>query len=606
MQPDSLCSLQLTQIIRLKFSKEKFPRKRSAGTAPLKLGNPEVDQSRNSQKIWESKFHVTKSNFQPYNSASSNTLVFSLSHQILMSLPARLAGDSTQGTFQSNIQQNLPPSLPPENTGGAGLKNERQASPEVTLPDLGTARGKVMKTFHGRDMYAFQSMPFALPPVGKRRFQSSEVWNSTTGSLWPTEEGDDFYDATYLRSRCPQVSLILNQVAGREDCLHLSVYTPQNPSEMKDKKLPVMYWIYGGAYMSGDAFLYVPTKLMDHDVVVVVIQYRLGVLGFLAARTADNPGNMGLSDQITGLRWVQQHISYFGGNPDLVTVFGQSAGGASTSWMQMTPLTQGPANNGRQLVHRVIPQSGSALEHWTLDLEPKTSFQATAELAACGEVDYKTIQKQLDCMRSRSFENITNAGLKLYSTDRRAGGLGFRGLCPVIQTPLLGQNDVEVLIPYDPKEILENGQYLKVPTMGGTVRDEGSLVAGLMWDDFMVPNNYTEDTEFIRDDTIPMLLNAFERKIGILFDIMKLYSFSDVVVGRHLWSPKTSVFMVFEGLIMLKRSLVSSLSRLSIINLLITVKCWRFGCPETFAWLYIDLILAVAGYKTMKKHMYLF
>lgn len=423
-----------------------------------------------------------------------------------------------------------------------------RSSPEVTLPGLGTAKGKVMKTYEGRDMYAFQSMPFAIPPVGQRRFKSSELWDNSSRT-WPTEEDEDFYDATYLRARCAQSSLILTQIAGREDCLHISVYTPQNPSSAIEK-LPVMYWIYGGGYLSGDAFLYVPTKLIDHDVVVVVIQYRLGVLGFLASRTPENPGNMGLSDQVTGLRWVQKHISYFGGDPDKVTVFGQSAGGASSSWMQLTPLTQGPANAGRQLLHRVIPQSGSALEHWTLDMDPDTSFQDTAALTGCTQ---STVTEQLNCMRELPFENITQAGLILYATDRRAGGLGFRGVCPVIQTPLLEQTDVEVLIPKNPIQILEDGEYLKIPTMGGAVRDEGSLVAGLMWDDFIVPNNYTNDTKFLRDETIPMLLNAFgyeDTTNGLASTVQMAYMPQDVEMGN--WTSMVGGIIDMTGVMFLK------------------------------------------------------
>merc|ERR1719370_982359 len=131
----------------------------------------------------------------------------------------------------------------------------------------------------------------------------------------------------------------------------------------------------------------------------------------------------------------------------------------------MTPLTQGPANNGRQLMHRVIPQSGSALEHWTIDMDPETSFQATMEIANCTlAFGYSTIEEQLGCMRKMPFEDVIYVGLKLYSTDRIAGGLGFRGLCPVIQTPLLNQTEVEVLIPKSPQQILEDGEHNKVPT----------------------------------------------------------------------------------------------------------------------------------------------
>ncbi|XP_069938408.1 juvenile hormone esterase-like isoform X4 [Cherax quadricarinatus] len=205
----------------------------------------------------------------------------------------------------------------------------------VTAGDLGTARGTILKSFMGRDFYAFMSIPYAQPPVGDLRFRNPEPWEGP----WPQEVDGD-YEATWLRAKCPQISLILDVISGREDCLHLSIYTPLLPEDMEaSSSLPVMFWIHGGAYTTGDASLYVPTKLMDRDVVVVVVQYRLASLGFLAGGIPEAPGNMGLLDQIMALRWVQDYISYFGGDPNLVTVFGQSAGGASASWLQLTPLT---------------------------------------------------------------------------------------------------------------------------------------------------------------------------------------------------------------------------------------------------------------------------
>ncbi|KAK4321531.1 hypothetical protein Pmani_007653 [Petrolisthes manimaculis] len=298
--------------------------------------------------------------------------------------------------------------------------------------------------------------------------------------------------------------------------------------------------------------------------------------GFLSLPYAKPPVN--------DLRFkVQKHISYFGGNPDLVTVFGQSAGGASTSWMHLTPLTQGsnhlrfyiiisvlyillfyhyifssittttttttktsppstsylhhpttspPStsfllfflhhhknlstiyifppplpqplhhlhlsssssttttttasnNGGRQLLHRVIPQSGSALEVWTLDDTPLQSFQNTAQVLECWNPNATTstttttttTQDIVACMRDKSFQEVVNASNIIYTTDRMAGGLGFRGLCPVVQTSLVGSG-LEMVIPKPPQEIIAAGEFLHVPVMSGSVRDEGSLVLG--------------------------------------------------------------------------------------------------------------------------------
>ncbi|KAF2357778.1 Carboxylesterase type B [Trinorchestia longiramus] len=214
-------------------------------------------------------------------------------------------------------------------TAQGETSKKTQEVPLVNAGPLGTIKGRVLNSsVNHRPFYAFHSIRYALQP---ERFQYAELF---TGPL--TADGS-VYDATRFRDICPQKSLIVPLITGSEDCLYISVY---RPSEDSTEPLPVMVFIHGGAYMSGEAQMYMPTKLLDRDVVVAVLQYRLGTLGFLYSGTTDAPGNMGLMDQITALRWVQNYISYWGGDPDLVTVFGQSAGGASTSLLQLSPLTQ--------------------------------------------------------------------------------------------------------------------------------------------------------------------------------------------------------------------------------------------------------------------------
>ncbi|KAK7079164.1 Carboxylesterase 5A [Halocaridina rubra] len=347
-----------------------------------------------------------------------------------------------------------------------------ETEPLVTVPNMGTARGRTLTSFEGRSFYGFLSIPFAEPPAGELRFKYPQPYIGP----WPEDTEDGEYDATYMRARCPQNSMILNITAGREDCLHLSIYTPLLPDGQT--KLPVMVWIHGGAYTMGDANLYVPSKLMDRNVMVVVVQYRLSTFGFLAGQTPDAPGNMGLMDQIMALRWIQENIEHFGGNKDLVTVFGQSAGGASSSWMQITPLTGSDFNDGRQLFHRVIPQSGSALDRWTIDPVPHEGFQLTAGYLNCWNDGWTTAQV-VACMRTKSVHEVNEAANTLYKEDTAKGGLGFKGLCPIIQSSLaIDYPEEENVIPDAPRNILENGTFLRVPMMAGTVRDEGSLVVG--------------------------------------------------------------------------------------------------------------------------------
>src|SRR6202012_3095073 len=169
-----------------------------------------------------------------------------------------------------------------------------------------------------------------------------------------------------------------------EDCLSLNVWSPNTAPSAK---LPVMVWIYGGAFVTGGASVqfYDGTDLAKRGVVIVSFNYRLGELGFMAhpalasERTSDEAtGNFGLLDQIAALKWVQKNIATFGGDPNNVTIFGESAGGMSVNDLMVSPLARG-------LFTKAISESGLGLIHTTTETE---SHEAAARFAAhMGGVD---------------------------------------------------------------------------------------------------------------------------------------------------------------------------------------------------------------------------
>ena len=134
-----------------------------------------------------------------------------------------------------------------------------------------------------------------------------------------------------------------------EDCLYLNVHVPEGSGE---DPLPVMVWIYGGAFNSGAGFWYGPGYFMSHNIIVVTFNYRLGPLGFLSFANDESPGNAGLWDQLAALRWVQTNIAAFGGDPGRVTLAGESAGSFSATYHMLSDHSAG-------LFHRVIAQSGA-------------------------------------------------------------------------------------------------------------------------------------------------------------------------------------------------------------------------------------------------------
>ena len=216
------------------------------------------------------------------------------------------------------------------------------------------AQGKI----HGKDINddkvrAFLGLPFAAPPVGDLRWKAPE----------PPPRWKGVRDATHFGAHCIQghnyAEMVFQDSGPSEDCLYLNVFTPANVSG--SSKLPVMFWIHGGGYSDGSASEqrhngdFLPTK----GVVLVTINYRLGVFGFLA--TADMAkenngvaGNYGLLDMVAALEWVKANIARFGGDPGNVTIFGESAG----SFAVCTLMAAAPAQG---LFQKAIGESGGAV-----------------------------------------------------------------------------------------------------------------------------------------------------------------------------------------------------------------------------------------------------
>ena len=208
----------------------------------------------------------------------------------------------------------------------------------------------------GTSVRAYKGIPFASPPVKDYRWKPPHPVVPWDGIL----EASEFSDACTQqlpRSRLPWTEGFMHQGEASEDCLYLNVWTA---AERADEKRPVMVWIYGGAFLEGSTAVgvYDGTEFAMNGVVLVSMNYRVGLLGFMAhpELSAESPhsssGNYGFHDQIAALKWVQTNIADFGGDPDNVTLFGQSAGAMSVRVLQESPLAEG-------LFARGILQSGA-------------------------------------------------------------------------------------------------------------------------------------------------------------------------------------------------------------------------------------------------------
>lgn len=224
------------------------------------------------------------------------------------------------------------------------------------------------------DITVFRGIPYAAPPVGDLRWkrpQPVEKWKGVKkadtfsnicwqpGNAVGTFYGNEFYWK--------------EQTVQSEDCLYLNIWTPTDAINKSDRDLPVAFWVHGGAYFNG----YGHEITMDGDawakrgVILVTINYRLGIFGFLAhpelsAENADGTsGNYGTYDQIAALKWVHENIAEFGGDPDNITVFGQSAGAASIKNLVSSPLSKGYVRNA------IIQSGGGVSENTGSGVEEK-------------------------------------------------------------------------------------------------------------------------------------------------------------------------------------------------------------------------------------------
>jgi para-nitrobenzyl esterase len=299
---------------------------------------------------------------------------------------------------------------------------------------VATDRGPVQGTVQG-GVREFLGIPYAAAPVGSLRWQPAQDHARWQGVL----------DTTHFGSPCPQVGGLFGPGSTDEDCLFLNVYTPArlDPGD----RYPVMFWIHGGALVSGAASLYDPAALVAHGVVVITINYRLGALGFLAhpalATSPGGPsGNYGLTDQQAALRWTQRNAGRFGGDARNVTIFGESAGGLSVHSQLVSPLARG-------LFAKAITESGAYQMVQQSLAQAEAAGSQYAAGAGCPD-------QTAACLRALPVSTLLAHQAPIYNPD----------LDGAVLTQSIGP-------------ALASGQFSHVPVVEGTNHDEWRLfVAG--------------------------------------------------------------------------------------------------------------------------------
>ncbi|XP_076802958.1 fatty acyl-CoA hydrolase precursor, medium chain-like [Clavelina lepadiformis] len=382
----------------------------------------------------------------------------------------------------------------------------------------GKVRGRVClraKPEEAKQVFNFAGIPFAKPPVGELRFEPPQKCEPWEGVL----------EATKL-SASPLQSVELNDYVDRyvparnefgddfrnfsEDCLYLNVFT-SNPS--KAANMPVMVWIYGGSYQIGGSGNYSGQALCGlHDVVLVVPNYRLNVFGFFTTgRDTPYPGNMGLLDQVMALEWTRDNIREFGGNPDNVTIFGESVGAVSVGAHSLSPLSKG-------LFHRTIQHSGTAAMELYMRKDYAPSVKKLLEVLKVEATDPKEIVAKLKKVPAQELINATET----------------------LHTSLLSffaHVDGRVLAE-DPATLIEKKQFSNVPSIIGFNNSEGSgLFMKHMPKDFF--DGYSEEAfDATIKSRLPYMISGLEpdKTDDALRRIKEVYGSEFEEDGKFKWS----------------------------------------------------------------------
>jgi len=328
-------------------------------------------------------------------------------------------------------------------TAGGVSASGRAAGPAplVVRTDHGLVRG-----FHKNGAREFLGIPYAAPPTGANQWRPPQPFRPWRGIRPATKPGHDCAQTGSIATGVPATSTF-------ENCLFLNVYTPPQTAS---RPLPVMVWIHGGGFTGGAGSIYDGALLAARDhVIVVTINYRLSAFGFLALPSLDaespdsSSGNYGLMDQQAAMRWVQNNAFVFGGNPGNVTIFGESAGGASVCANMASPTALG-------LFARAIAESGCIFPAQTKQAAEKQGAALAKKLGCTNPATAAA------CMRTKPAAAILKA--------EPSAGLSWG--------PVTGG----FTLPVDPIKAFGTGRYLHVPLLQGSNHDEGRFFVGIEFD----------------------------------------------------------------------------------------------------------------------------
>ncbi|XP_041925004.1 neuroligin-2a isoform X5 [Alosa sapidissima] len=376
----------------------------------------------------------------------------------------------------------------------------------------------------------FLGVPYATAPIGDRRFQPPEAPGS-----W-----QEVRNATQFAPVCPQnihgvlpeimlpvwftdsldvaATYVQNQ---SEDCLYLNVYVPTEDDIRDRRKKPVMLFIHGGSYMEGTGNMFDASVLAAYgNVIVVTMNYRLGVLGFLSTGDQSAKGNYGLLDQIQALRWLNENIGHFGGDPERITIFGSGAGASCINLLILSHHSEG-------LFQRAIAQSGSAISSWSINYQPLKYTKILARKVGC---TYGETADLVDCLRRKNFRELVDQDIQPARYHIAFGPVVDGDVVPDDPEILMQQGE---FLNYDILIGVNQGEGLKFVDDGGSESEEGISAAAF---DYTISNfvdnlyGYPEGKDILRETIKFMYTDWADRDNGEMRRKTLLALFTD-----HQW-----------------------------------------------------------------------
>ncbi|RUS74714.1 hypothetical protein EGW08_017523 [Elysia chlorotica] len=361
----------------------------------------------------------------------------------------------------------------------ANTATDASPAPYLLRTQAGTVKGSAVSS-NGHNFLAYKSIPFAKPPIGSLRFKRPQPLDEVIDS-------QPINSDNYKKSCWSSTKSSASKYYG-EDCLYLNVYVPVGVGQ----PFPVIVWLHGGGFVAGSTFPEPGKMVQQGHVIVVTVNYRLGVFGFMTTQDEEFPSNNGLWDQYMAIKWVHDNIHNFGGDSNTISLFGESAGAISTALHVISPVSS-------TYFQKVILQSGSMTS--IISRKPERAVQRFAELVGCS---FSSSASFRACLQNIDLGDILKYSKPEWYADSQA-----QQQVDFVWTPVIDG----YFVPGEPLSLINNVTFLRQrgvfqkDYMIGVLNDEG----GLLTTNFFYPLSLSvlSNSTFFKDLQTFLIENRF-------------------------------------------------------------------------------------------------